>query len=94
MGGLIAAVSRNSVPKVQVEVGGDIANDHQINAVPDIGVDGTACGPDVLNILGIDPINISDTSMDLRAVDSRVVKQLGEFVAVFKCGELELEATI
>ena len=86
-GGPILEVSRNSAPKVQVKVGGDIVNGHQYNAVPDTGADRTACGPNILNILGIDPLNLCATNMDLRAAECRVVKQLGEFVTVFKCGE-------
>ena len=62
--------------------------------MPDTGADRTACGLDILEMLNIDVANLCDSTTDLHAADGRVVHQLGEFNAVFQCGDIKAHDTV
>ena len=94
MGCMLAHISDKVAPRVNVTVGGKIANGTTVPAIPDSGAERTACGIDTLGKLGIDCDNLRLPSTQLRAADNHEVTQLGEFDAWIMCGDRSVQDTI
>ena len=94
IGLILASVTSKSAPQVDVIVAGRVANGAQVKATPDSGAERTACGLKTLQQLGIDPDNLRDPSITLKAADDHEITQLGEFDVTFRCGNYSVNDTV
>ena len=94
LGCVLASIGDKTTPKVEVIIGGDIANGASVQAIPDTGADCTACGEDILGLIGVHPDNLRAPSLSLKAADGHQYCQVGEFDAKITCGDRSVRDTI